>query len=367
MPLSNSLSKHLSELTDPRIEKKCSHLLIDIVFIGICATIAGAEGWEEIEEFGKSKEKWLHQWLKLPSGIPSHDTIERVFMKLNASEFDRCFMAWTQDLVKDTDIQGEVVALDGKALRGTNTKLYLVSAWASAIGISLGQYKVDEKSNEITAIPELLDALMLSGSIVTIDAMGCQTAIAQKIVAHDADYVLAVKGNQGTLLEYIESRFAFSDDPRFRQHEQPLYYETVEQSHGRQEKRQCSVFTDPTIQNRGWEKAQTLIRVTAERTSKAKVENHTRYFISTLPADPAYLLQCIRAHWQIENSFHWVLDVVFKEDQHQTRHKQAAVNLSILRRIALNLLKRHPGKGSLKRKRYRAALNEDFLLEILHS
>lgn len=359
------LLTHLSQLSDPRMVKKCDHLLVDIVFIGICATIAGAEGWEDIEEFGKSKEQWLRQWLDLPCGIPSHDTIERVFMKLDALEFERCFIVWVQELV--TDVNNQVVAIDGKTLRGTHSKLHLVSAWASEIGLSLGQVQVDGKSNEITAIPELLDALILKGSIVTLDAMGCQKKIAQKIVDQEADYVLAVKGNQGTLLEYIESRFVFSDDSRFANHEQPIYTQTIEQTHGRQEKRECWVFEDSEIERRGWANANTIIRITCERTRHDKVEHHTRYFISTLPAEPAYLLQCIRTHWQIENSFHWVLDVVFKEDQHRTQHEQAAVNLSILRRIALNLIKRHPSKGSLKRKRYRAALNEDFLVEVLQS
>lgn len=365
MPLPSSLSTHLSKLTDPRMVRKCDHLLVDIVFIGICGTIAGAGSWEDLEEFGKSKEQWLRQWLALPFGIPSHDTIERVFMKLDASEFERCFIGWTQELVQD--VHNQVVAIDGKTLRGTNSKLHLVSAWASEAGLSLGQVQVDGKSNEITAIPELLDMLLLAGSIVTLDAMGCQKAIAKKIVDQNAEYVLAVKGNQGTLLEYIESRFAFSDDSRFANHEQPVYTQSIEQAHGRREKRECWVFEDPAIEQRGWAKAHSIVRVTCERVIHEEVEQHTRYFISTLPADPAQLLRCIRTHWQIENCFHWVLDVVFKEDQHRTQHEQAAVNLSVLRRIALNLIKRHPSKGSLKRKRYRAALNEDFLLEVLRS
>lgn len=365
MLMSNGLQAHFSDLPDPRMVAKCDHLLLDIVFIGICATIAGADGWEEIEEFGKSKEVWLRQWLELPYGIPSHDTIERVFNKLDAIEFESRFIGWTQELVND--VQDQVVAIDGKTLRGTSSKLHLVSAWASESGLSLGQYQVDGKSNEITAIPELLDLLMLQGSIVTIDAMGCQKAIAQKIVDSDAEYVLAVKGNQGTLLEYIEARFAFSDDSRFINHEQPHYTETLEQSHGRLEKRRCWVFDDPEIAKRGWTKAQTIIRVTCERSHHDIIDQQSRYFISSLPADSARLLQCIRAHWRIENSFHWVLDVVFKEDQHRTQHEQGAVNLSVLRRIALNLIKRHPSKGSLKGKRFRSALDEDFLLEVLRS
>jgi predicted transposase YbfD/YdcC len=333
--------------------------------LAICATIAGADDWQEIELFGHSKEAWLKQWLELSCGIPSHDTIEGVFRKLDAGEFERRFMAWTGEVFRQ--IPGQVVAIDGKTLRGSAEKLHLVSAWASASGISLGQCKVDSKSNEITAIPELLDLLILKGCIVTIDAMGCQKQIAQKIIDREADYVLAVKGNQGTLLEYIEASFAFTDDPRFINHEQPDYTETIERTRGRIEKRCCWVFKDSEIAERGWTNCQTIIRVSCERQTQDTIEQETRYFISSLPPQPALLLACVRAHWSIENSFHWILDVVFKEDQARTQHDKAAVNLAILRRIALNLIKQHKAKGSLKGKRYRAALDEDFLLQILQS
>jgi len=365
MEMLNSLQPYFEDLPDPRMVAKCDHLLIDIVSLAICATIADADDWEAIETFGKSKEAWLRQWLKLPSGIPSHDTIERVFRKLDGEAFERCFIAWTSELFQE--LPGQVVAIDGKTLRGCAEKLHLVSAWASASGISLGQCKVDSKSNEITAIPELLDLLMLKGSIVTIDAMGCQKAIAQQIVDQDADYVLAVKGNQGTLHEYIEARFALTDDPRFINHEQPDYTETIERKHGRTEKRQCWVFQDTEIADRGWAKCQTIIRVSCERQFHDQTQQEMRYFISTLPLQPSLLLACVRAHWSIENSCHWVMDVVFKEDQARTQHENGAVNLAVLRRIALNLIKQHKGKGSLTKKRYRAALDEDFLLEILQS
>ena len=365
MDLSSSLQAHFEDLADPRMVAKCDHILLDIVMISICATIAGADDWQEIELFGHSKEVWLRQWLKLPYGIPSHDTIERVFRKLDAGEFETRFIAWTSEVFKQMPAQ--VVAIDGKTLRGNADKLHLVSAWASANGISLGQCKVDSKSNEITAISELLDLLVLKGCIVTIDAMGCQKQIAQQIIDQEADYVLAVKGNQGTLLEYLEASFAFTDDSRFINHEQPDYTETIERQRGRTEKRRCWVFKDIEIAERGWSNCQTIIRVTCERQLKDKMEQETRYFISSLPAQPALLLACVRAHWSIENSFHWILDVVFKEDQARTQHETASVNLAILRRIALNLIKQHPGKGSLKGKRYRAALDEDFLLEVLQS
>lgn len=362
----SSLQAHFENLPDPRIVAKCDHILIDIVSLSICATLAGADDWQEIETFGKSKEPWLRQWLELPFGIPSHDTIERVFRKLDATEFESCFIAWTSEIF--SQLPRQVVAIDGKTLRGCAEKLHLVSAWASESGLSLGQCKVDSKSNEITAIPELLKLLVLKGSIVTIDAMGCQKKIAQAIVNQEADYVLAVKGNQGTLHEYIETRFALTDDSRFSNHEQPDYTETIERKRGRTEKRRCWVFHDTEIaDNRGWANCQTIIRISCERQFHNQTEQETRYFISTLPAQPALLLACVRAHWSIENSFHWVLDVVFKEDQARTQHENGATNLAILRRIALNLIKRHKGKGSLKSKRYRAALDEDFLSEVLQS
>jgi predicted transposase YbfD/YdcC len=365
MEKANSLQAYFEELSDPRMEAKCDHLLLDIVSLSICATIAGSNDWQAIETFGKSKEKWLRQWLELPNGIPSHDTIERVFQKLDPEEFETCFIAWAGNMFKQ--MPDQVVAIDGKTLRGTAEKLHLVSAWASESGISLGHAKVDSKSNEITAIPELLKVLMLKGCIVTIDAMGCQKQIAQQIVDQEADYVLAVKGNQGTLHEYLQARFNFSDDSRFLNHEQPQYSETVERRNGQTETRRCWVFSDSEVVARGWANCQTIIRVTCERQTHGNLEHETRYFISTLSAQPATLLACVRAHWGIENSFHWVLDVVFKEDQARTQHETAALNLAVLRRIALNLIKRHPAKGSLKQKRYRAALNEDFLLEVVQS
>lgn len=365
MELSASLKAHFGDLPDPRVTTKCDHKLLDIVIIAICATIAGADSGPEIETFGRSKAAWLRQWLELPKGIPSHDTFERVFRRLDVHAFEARFIAWTADVFRVTE--GQVVAIDGKTLCGTATKLHLVSAWASATGVSLGQYKVDGKSNEITAIPELLDLLTLKGCIVTIDALGCQKAIAQRIVDQEADYVLAVKGNQGTLYEHVEARFAFTDDPRFRNYPQPDYAETVEQGHGRLETRRCWALTDTDASMKGWKNCQTIVRVTCQREIKGKIEQETRYFISTLPAQASLLLGCVRAHWSIENSFHWVLDAVFREDQARTQHECGAENLAVLRRIALNLLKQHPGKGSLKNKRYRAALDENFLLEVLQS
>lgn len=360
-----NLETHFGDLPDPRIAAKCDHSLLNIIVIALCATIAGADSWQDIELFGKSKVDWLSQWLDLPNGIPSHDTFERVFRRLKAKEFEQRFIAWTQDVFRQTE--GQVIAIDGKTVRGTASGLHLVSAWASVNGVCLGQFQVDKKTNEITVIPDLLDVLSLKGCIVTLDAMGCQKEIAKKIVKQEADYVLAVKGNQGTLYDAIKARFDFTDDPRFANRPQPQYAETVDQRRGRLETRQCWVLEDEEVAQRGWIGCQTVVRVTCQRQFKGKTEQETRYFISTLPAQPALLLGCVRAHWSIENSFHWVLDVVFKEDLARTRQDIAAENLAILRRMALNLIKQHPGKASLKGKRFQAALNEDFLLQVLRS
>lgn len=367
MPPATDLETYFGDLPDPRIGAKCDHRLLDIVLIAICAVIAGAESWDEIALFGEAKAAWLNQWLELPNGIPSHDTFERVFRKLDAHAFQERFLAWVQAVFQVTE--GQVIAIDGKTVRGTRdgsgkANLHLVSAWASANGLSLGQLKVNGKSNEITAIPDLLALLVLKGCIVTIDAMGCQTAIAKQIVDQQADYVLAVKKNQGTLYQHLEETFAFADDPRWRQ-PPPDYAETLERGHGRLEKRQCWALPDTEAQANGWTGCQTLVRVRRERQLAGRTEQETAYFISTLPAQANRLLACTRAHWGIENSLHWVLDLVFHEDHARTRTGDGAENLALLRRIALNLIKQHPAKGSLKGKRYRAALDEDFLLEVL--
>lgn len=369
MPPATDLETYFSDLPDPRIDAKCDHRLLDIVLIAICAVIAGAESWDEIALFGETKVAWLKQWLELPNGIPSHDTFERVFRKLDANAFQARFLAWVQGVFQVTT--GQVIAIDGKTVRGTRDSrgkatLHLVSAWASANGISLGQLKVDGKSNEITAIPELLQLLVLKGCIVTIDAMGCQTDIAEQIVQQEADYVLAVKKNQGTLYQHLEETFALVDDPRFRR-SPPDYAETLERGHGRIEKRQCWALSDREAQAKGWAGCQTLVRVQRERQLPGKTERETAYFITTLPAQASRLLACTRAHWSIENSLHWVLDLVFNEDHARTRTGDGAENLALLRRIALNLIKKHPAKGSLKGKRYRAALDEAFLLDVLHA
>lgn len=366
----DSLEAYFGDMRDPRMVNKCDHRLFDILMIAICAVLCGAESWEEIETFGHSREAWLRQWLALPNGIPSHDTIERVFDKLDPDTFQAHFIAWVQHTFEVTG--GQVIAIDGKVLRGagevnSKARLELVSAWASASGIVLGQRKVAAHSNEIPVFSELLDLLVLKGCIVTLDAQGCQTEIAERIVKQEADYVLAVKPNQGRLYRHLEETFSYGEQHGFREGK-PDYAETAEPGHGRWERRCCWALADEgEVQARGWVGCQSIVRVVRERVIGEKVEHETAYYISSLPPKASLLLGCIRAHWSIENSYHWVLDVVFHDDQSRTQALWAAENLAVVRRLTLNLLARHQGKGSRKRKRFQAALDEKFLLEVLRS
>ena len=366
-PVESSLLDHFSDLPDPRMVDKCDHLLIDIMMIAICATIANADGWVAIATFGESKQAWLKQWLALPNGIPSHDTFKRVFENLDAGAFQQRFMDWVQAVFSVTE--GQVIAIDGKTLRGTCDKtgkstLHVVSAWATANHLTLAQVKVAEKANEIVAIPSLLDLLTLKGCIVTIDAIACQKSIAEQLRDQQADYVLSVKGNQPTLLRHLTTVFDASDASSDRAD----YCETVDHQHGRVEQRQCWVLPDHTAQALGWRDCQTVVRITRTcQRSLTKTSQETHYYISSLPAQASLMLASIRAHWGIENSCHWVLDVVFREDASRTRTKNADDNLTLLRKIALNLLRQHPTKGSLKDKRYRCSLNEDYLLAVMQS
>ena len=366
-----SLTRLFEDMDDPRVVGRCSYPLVEVVLIGICAVLCGAETWTEVEEFGESKQEWLKQFLKLENGIPSHDTFRRVFSLLPAEAFEARFREWVQATFRAE--VGQVIAIDGKTVRGAGLRaLHLVSAWAHHSGLVLGQRKVDEKSNEITAIPQLLDDLYLAGAIVTLDAMGTQTKIAQKIRDKRADYVLAVKRKQGQLYADLQDWFAWAD----QQHFQGIvhsYAQTVNKNHGRIEIRQCWALSDPQAfevirHYDGWAGLQSIVRVRRERRAldNLPVSPETVYFISSLPPDADLLLRAVRAHWSIENNFHWALDVVFGEDDARLRVLNGAENFAILRRFALNLLKRHPTKLSLKRKRFKAALDDSFLTQLLH-
>jgi predicted transposase YbfD/YdcC len=357
--------KYFAELTDPRVERNREHLLEEILLMAIAAVLSGAESWNDIEEYGQSKMEWLKTFLTLPAGIPSHDTFNRIFAGLDPEQMEEGFVAWVGAIAKLT--AGEVVAIDGKALRGTYTAgqkpiVHMVSAWAESNSLVLAQRKVDEKSNEITAIPKLLEALALSGTVVTIDAMGCQRSIARQIVEKQADYVLAVKENQGHLHEEIADSF--------RMLPADAVAEEVDCGHGRVERRTCSVIADLSLLQKAaeWVSLQGLVRIQAERYHKAtgQSERQTRYYITSLPPDAARLNRVIRQHWSIENKLHWVLDVGFGEDLSRKRQGHAAQNFSILTRIALNLLRQDKSsQRGIKGKRLKAGWDHSYLLRLL--
>ena len=368
--------KHFADLRDPRVKRTRKHLLEEILLVTIAAILSGCNGWNEIEDYGHTKHAWFEGFLTLPSGIPSHDTFNRVFSALNPEELEKGFVAWVSSIAKLT--AGEVAAIDCKTLRGASEPskkgadkkaiVHMVSAWANTNSLILGQRRLDEKSNEITAIPELLDALELSGTVVTIDAIGCQRAIAEKIFDKKADYILAVKENQGHLLEEIKDSF------------QMLAADAVAEEiddagkprcgSGRVEQRHCSVIADLDLIEKAaeWASLKALARIESERYHKAtgKTETETRYYITSLDPDAARLNQCIRKHWGIENKLDWVPDVGFGEGLDRKRAGCAAQNISGLDRIALNLLKQDKtSKRGVHRKRLKAGWNNDCLLHLL--
>lgn len=372
-PIAN-IEKHFGELPDPRTGNATQHIFLEILIIAICAVICGADGWSDIELFGKKKKKWLKTFLKLPKGIPSHDTFGRVFAKIKPEEFQKRFQAWVKAI--ETLTQGQVIAVDGKQLRGSHdhelgkSAIYMVSAWATANQLVLGQRKVDEKSNEITAIPELLQILEISGCIVTIDAIGTQTEIAKTIIQKNGDYLLAVKENQGRLFGDIQ--FLFETDARYAfEQVAHSYAKTVNKDHGRIEVRECWALDQEEYLNQvhgreNWIGLKSIVRIVSRRQIGEKVENKTRYFISSLPANAKAILKAKRDHWKIENQVHWVLDIAFQEDNSRVRTDHAAENLSVLRHMALNLLKNEKtAKGGIRAKRLQAAWDEDYLLSVL--
>jgi predicted transposase YbfD/YdcC len=360
----DSPMEYFSGLTDPRVNRTREHLLEEILLIAIAAVLSGAESWNDISDCGESKQDWLRTFLSLP-GIPSHDTFNRVFSALDPEEFEQGFAAWVASIAKLT--AGEVVAIDGKTLRGSRQSgkkqlVHMVSAWASANNLVLGQRKVDDKSNEITAIPKLLAALELSGTVVAIDAMGCQRAIAEKIIDKKADNILAVKENQQLLLDDIKDSFQMLAADAVA--------EEIDCGHGRVERRRCAVVGDLTLLDKSddWKGLRSLVRIQAGRFHKAigKAEQQTRFYISSLAPDAARLNALIRQHWSIENQLHWVLDVAFSEDQSRKRNGHASQNFSLLNRIALNMLKQETTlKRGIKGKRLKAAWDHPYLLRLL--
>ena len=356
--------RYFAELRDPRVERTREHLLEEILLMTIAAVLSGAGSWNEIEGYCKAKHLWLKTFLKLPGGVPSHDTFNRVISALDPDELEKGFAQWVGSIATLT--AGEVIAIDGKTLRGTREAggklVHMVSAWASANHLVLGQRKVEEKSNEINAIPRLLDALELSGTVVTIDAMGCQRSIAEQIVEKKADYVLSVKDNQGCLLDGIKDSFQMLTVDAVA--------EEIDCGHGRVESRRCSVIADLSLLEKytEWASLQGLVRIEAERYHKAtgKTERETRFYITSMKPNAALLNTIIRQHWGIENKLHWVLDVGFGEDLCRKRQGNAAQNFSVINRIALNLLKQdNTCKLGIKGKRIQAGWNNDYMLQLV--
>ena len=375
-----SLIEHLSTITDPRINRTRDHELLDILVLAICALLCRAETFNDMEDFGKAKEEWFKTFLSLPNGIPSHDTFNRVFQALDPKQFQDAFLNWTQSVRQA--IPDEIVAMDGKALRRALTQSknprYIVSAWAEDNGLVLGQLKVDEKTNEITAVPQLLRALELSGCIVTLDAMGCQKNIAKEIKEADADYVLALKGNQETVHHEVK---AFLDEtiaeaktwrpagvPSSAAAVRLATKKVVEKDHGRLETREYFQSTELGwfADKEQWEGLQSVGMVQATREINGKSSTERRYYISSLPLDIERFARAVRGHWGIENKVHWVMDVRFGEDQSRARNGHAAENLATLRRLALNLLKSEKTKKrGIRGKQNNASWDHAYLLKLL--
>lgn len=367
---------YFSDLSDPRIERTKRHKLVDILVIGICAVICGADDYVAMVDFGRAKEKWLRQYLELPHGIPSHDTFWRVFGAIDPEQFQACFVSWISAVSKL--FVGEVVGIDGKKLRRSHDKaegkaaIHMVSAWAAHNRLVLGQVKVDDKSNEITAIPELLRRLSLAGCLVTIDAMGCQTEIAQQIRSQQADYLLALKGNQSNLHEDVVLLFDDLEQSGFTAYAYD-YDKTVDKNHGRIEVRHCWTIADPHCIRclRGADRfcdLTTLVRIRSERYLGESHTIETRHYLCSAPLSASAANAAVRTHWQIENSLHWVLDIAFREDESRLRKDYGPQNFAILRHIALNALKQETSsKIGIKNKRLRAGWDDAYLLKVLHT
>jgi predicted transposase YbfD/YdcC len=367
--MGTSIAEHFAKLPDPRIERHKKYPLEEIICLVICAVVGGADGWEAIEEFGRTKKAWLQQYLPLKNGIPAHDTIARVMSRISAKGLQECFMNWVSSVNEVT--AGELIAIDGKTVRRSHDRrhrksaIHMVSAWASTQGVVLGQCKTEEKSNEITAIPALLNLLAIKGCVVSIDAMGCQKEIAKQIVAQEADYELAVKGNQGQLEEAVISAFSEVTPKACAGFD---YHEEMDKGHGRVEVRRywtCPVDEHFALRSL-WAGLSSLGMTESERHLGDKVSIERRYYIRSRPSDAEAFAKAIRAHWEIENKLHWTLDVTFREDECRIRRGEAAENFCTLRHFVLNLFKQETStKKSIKRKRQIAAWDDDYRAKVL--
>jgi predicted transposase YbfD/YdcC len=364
---------HFAVLTDPRVSRTRKHLLCDILFIAVCTIACGGEGFTDMELFARSKEQWLKKYLELPGEIPSHDTFGRVFSMIDPEAFAECFVNWTQAIHEATE--GEVIALDGKTIRHSfdaatgRSALHLVSAWASENGLALGQVRVEDKTNEIKAIPKLLEMIDVKGRVITTDAMGCQKDIVKRIVDKKGDYVLCLKGNHEHLHEEVKYFFDEAQATGFENVDHS-YFESVEKDHGRIETRRCWVVEDDAMRwlerQDQWPGLKSIAAVCSERRIGKKTTVETRYFISSLAGRASKIVSAVREHWAIENSLHHVLDVTFNEDASRIRKDNAPENLATLRKIVLNLVKRQKNtKASVRARLKRAAWDDSYLLTIL--
>jgi predicted transposase YbfD/YdcC len=362
---------YFREIKDFRHSVKLTYKLDEVFLLALCGTLAGCSNWVEISAYGKKKLEFLRGLLPYKYGTPSHDTLSKIFNNLNPELFAECFILWTKDIA--CMIEG-VIAIDGKTLRGSHdmndncAAIHMVSAWSVANNLVLGQVKVKDKSNEITAIPKLLKLLHIEGAIITIDAMGCQKKIAQAIIDGKGDYVLALKGNQGSLHDDIKRFFDEQTGRSFKD----IKYDTreeVEKDHGRLESRKIWATSDIPwlLEHHKWAGLITVAMVVYTREINGKIKTDTRYYIASLPANAQLLAECIRSHWHVENKLHWTLDVTFKEDLSRVRIKHGAENYSTIRRLAINLLKLHPAKSSLNVKRLTAGWDDQFMIDIITS
>jgi predicted transposase YbfD/YdcC len=364
------LMESFSAMPDPRVVGRTDHRLLDILVLTVCAVLCGADDWEAVEMWGDAKLTWLRQYIPLENGIPSHDTIGRVFAALDSITFQDCFTRWVSTICGS--LEGQVVAIDGKTMRGSHhhrlgkKAIHMVSAFASDQGITLGQFKTEEKSNEITAIPELLAMLDLKGSIVTIDSMGCQTDIAKAIIEKDAQYVLALKGNHGKLHEQVGDFFAIAQQYDYKALDAKPDT-TCEKDHGRIETRRVLALSSMHLEGvSAWTGLKSIIMVESTREIGEKMTSERRFYISSLPPDSKKIGDAIRAHWGVENRLHWCLDVTYKEDNCRTRTGHAAENFNLIRKITMNLLRQDTSmKRSIPKKRLYAALHDEYLATVL--
>jgi predicted transposase YbfD/YdcC len=365
-----ALRKYLRRLKDPRIDRNKRHLLLDIITIAVCAVIAGANKWIDVVTFAQHRKDWLQRFLELPNGIPSHDTFERLFDRLEPLALQNALIGWLHSISETLGFRH--IAIDGKTVRQMRhassplRQLHLVSAWATEANLTLGQVAVDDKSNEITAIPKLLELLDLHGLLVSIDAMGCQKEIASMIVERGGDYLLTVKDNQEMLKNDIVDCFvqAYENDCRNVKYEQ---HETVEKGHGREERRVYEIIADPVglRDQHAWAKLTVIGKCYRECTIQGQVTCEERYFIGSKRCGVRRYADGLRNHWRIENCLHWQMDVTFAEDNHRMERRNGGQNFTLLGRLALGLIKQHPDKGSVRSKRYAATLDVKYLEEIL--